>query len=332
MILITSACLVLSATACTKKSDPDINSISDGIGQLTEEDYVYRQHTGVWYGFGTDGNDAQFEISINSNDEFSATMEIKGWGANAGLEKEEVPFVFTTADKAYETTDENHQRVIEFKINEYGKETMEIKYFDKTSGNQIAESIQAGRYTDRSTAFYLSSETNKQDSTKGNNKETIDLEQFGVTDTWMYRVVEYTKSGEDIYDDNIEIHISFDGEKQNRETGELEKTYFMTVHRYDDQDSKRTGFIRAYPSDRNGYDAKLLMVRHDESKEVLYFRVVVPNCVYEFIFENGDEFGIYETWDYAHRNYNTEGGGYRRDDYEYKEYYGKPSTWTPYDE
>ena len=164
MILITSACLVLSATACTKKSDPDINSISDGIGQLTEEDYVYRQHTGIWYGFGTDGNDAQFEISINSNDEFSATMEIKGWGANAGLEKEEVPFVFTTADKAYETTDENHQRVIEFKINEYGKETMEIKYFDKTSGNQIAESIQAGRYTDRSTAFGESVANNIQEN------------------------------------------------------------------------------------------------------------------------------------------------------------------------
>ena len=41
---------------------------------------------------------------------------------------------------------------------------------------------------------------------------------------------------------------------------------------------------------------------------------------------------IYETMDYAHRNYNTDGGGYRRDEYEYKEYYNKSATWTPHDE
>ena len=162
MILITSACLALTATACSTKTEPDINSILDGTGQLTEEDYVYHQHTGVWYGFGTDGNDAQFEISINSNDEFSATMEIKGWGTNAGLDKETVAFVFTTADKAYETTDENHQRVIEFKTNEFGKETMEIKFFDKTTGKQIAESIEAGRYSDRNTSFNNSQTENVQ--------------------------------------------------------------------------------------------------------------------------------------------------------------------------
>ena len=137
MILITSACLALTATACSTKTEPDINSILDGTGQLTEEDYVYHQHTGVWYGFGTDGNDAQFEISINSNDEFSATMEIKGWGTNAGLDKETVAFVFTTADKAYETTDENHQRVIEFKPMNSAKKLWKLNFLTKQQENKL---------------------------------------------------------------------------------------------------------------------------------------------------------------------------------------------------
>lgn len=168
----------------------------------------------------------------------------------------------------------------------------------------------------------------------GDGQETIDLEQFGVTDTWMYRVIEYTNSGEDIYDDDIDFHISeSEGTKQKRENGiKVDKTYFMTENSYDSTDSTKDGFIKAYPSDRSGYDAKLFMERHDGSTEILYFRVVIPNSVYEFVYENGEEFGIYETMDYAHRDYNTDGGGYRRDDYEYKEYYGKSSTWTPYDE
>lgn len=177
--------------------------------------------------------------------------------------------------------------------------------------------------------------TNGSSTSGGSSTEIIELEQFGVTDTWMYRVVEYTNSGEDIYDDDIDFYISeSEGSKQKRENGiASDKTYFMTENGYDSTDTERVGIIEAYPSDRSGYDAKLLMERLDGSTEILYFRVVVPDCVYEFIYENGDEFGIYETMDYAHRNYNTDGGGgFRRDDYEYKAYYGKSSTWTPYDE
>lgn len=175
---------------------------------------------------------------------------------------------------------------------------------------------------------------NENDTSINNGGETIGLEQFGVTDKWMYRVVEYTNSGEDIYDDDIDFNISeSEGTKQKRENGiAVDKTYFMTENSYDDLSSEKDGYIKAYPSDRAGYDAKILLERHDGSKETLYFRVVVPECVFEFIYENGEEFGTYETMDYAHRNYNTQGGGYRRDDYEYKEYYGKSPTWTPYDE
>lgn len=175
---------------------------------------------------------------------------------------------------------------------------------------------------------------NENDTSFNNGGETISLEQFGVTDKWMYRVIEYTNSGEDIYDDDIDFNISeSEGTKQKRENGiAVEKTYFMTENSYDDLSSEKDGYIKAYPSDRAGYDAKILLERHDGSKETLYFRVVVPNCVFEFIYENGEEFGIYETMDYAHRNYNTDGGGYRRDEYEYKEYYNKSATWTPHDE
>ena len=161
--------------------------------------------------------------------------------------------------------------------------------------------------------------------------ETIDLKQFGVTDKWMYRVVEYTNSGEDIYDDDIDFNISeSEGSIQSRENGITnEKVYFITENGYDSIGKERDGFVKAYPSDRNGYDAKLHMERHDGSEEVLYFRVLVPNCVFEFTYDNGEEFGIYETMDYAHRDYNTESIEYRRDDYEYKEYYNKPTGWVP---
>ena len=162
-------------------------------------------------------------------------------------------------------------------------------------------------------------------------QETIGLEQFGVTDKWMYRVVEYTNSGEDIYDDDIDFNISeSEGSIQSRENGRTnEKVYFITENGYDSIDRERDGFIKAYPSDRNGYDAKLHMERHDGSEEILYLRVLVPDCVFEFTYENGEEFGIYETMDYAHRDYNTDSTEYRRDDYEYKEYYNKPTGWVP---
>lgn len=169
------------------------------------------------------------------------------------------------------------------------------------------------------------------DAVTEDGQETIGLEQFGVTDTWMYRVVEYTKSGEDIYDDDIDFNISeSEGSVQSRENGRTnEKVYFITENGYDSISGERDGFVKAYPSDRNGYDAKLLMERHDGSEEVLYLRVLVPNCVFEFTYENGEEFGIYETMDYAHRDYNTDSIEYRRDDYEYKEYYNKPTGWVP---
>ena len=181
-------------------------------------------------------------------------------------------------------------------------------------------------------SYTRTKELSELDGMNGDVGETIDLDQFGVTDKWMYKVIEYTKSGEDIYDDDIDFNISeSEGTKQKRDNGiSVEKVYFMTENSYDSTDSSKDGFIKAYPSDRTGYDARLLMEHHDGTKDVLYFRVVVPNCVFEFIYENGEEYGIYETMDYAHRDYNTDGGGYRRDDYEYKEYYGKSPTWTPY--
>lgn len=160
-----------------------------------------------------------------------------------------------------------------------------------------------------------------------NDTDTIDLEQFGVTDKWMYRVIEYTKSGEDIYDDDIDFNIS-----SPEEFEENTEQYFMTENSYDSIDSTKDGYITAYASDRTGYDAKILLERFDGSKEILYFKVVIPNCVFKFIYENGAEFGTYETMDYAHRNYNTDGGGYRRDDYEYKKYHNKSSKWRPGDE
>ena len=169
--------------------------------------------------------------------------------------------------------------------------------------------------------------------------EEISLDTYIDTGVFLYKVVEYVHGGdEDIYDKDITLYIGeYEHDTERYENGKkiIEKqpnAHFFQEKIYEEVDFSKTGYCKAYPSDRTGYAAKLVIEFYDDHTETMYLKVIVPDHVFEFVRENGDIFGRYETSEYAHRNYNTDGGGYRRDDYEYKEYYGKSPTWTPFDE
>lgn len=158
-ILIITFCLAVLSASCSEICEP-----IDDIGyNATEEEYIYAlKYMGTWYGFGTDGDEAQFEINIREKDADNAYVTIEGWGTNSNLGLEEIEITFDCSDYAKENTESQQQRIFRFSVNEYDKEVLEINFIDRTSGKQIAQSIYAGRDSNISDAFDEREVSNEQ--------------------------------------------------------------------------------------------------------------------------------------------------------------------------
>lgn len=160
-IMFITLILMMSVTACSKtnKSDSDVSDISNDIEEHASEPVnKYEEYFGTWYGFGTDGESAQFEITIEPKDEFSVNVSINGLGENSCMEPENLVVIFSKNRetlgiiKAFENTENQQKR--EFIFDGFGNhQVLEIAFIDKTTGGQIAESIIAGRFSDRNVSF-----------------------------------------------------------------------------------------------------------------------------------------------------------------------------------
>ena len=74
--------LCFSMISCTKAPE-------------TEKDNLYSdEYMGIWYGYGTDGNEAQFKYEFTPIDKTTVSVERSGWGTNSNLDANTVVFEF----------------------------------------------------------------------------------------------------------------------------------------------------------------------------------------------------------------------------------------------
>ncbi len=160
--------MALFMTACGGGDTEDSQS-----DKKSEKDYVYSlDHMGTWYGFGSDGEEAEFEIKIKKKSKDSANVTLDFYGDNAHDAEEKFEIVFDSKDEAKEDTESDRQRVFKFSINENGKEELIIAMTDKSTGKPVSQSIEAGRKPTWKEAF--ESEDKKSSSKENDTKDKKD--------------------------------------------------------------------------------------------------------------------------------------------------------------
>ena len=134
--------IVLLLSACVGKQNLPVQ----------DDTVIYEKYIGTWYGFGTDGNDAQFQININPKDNTTAYVTMKGWGANINYGNENYEILFSSETEAEEVT--NNQRKRKFCFSTVsGNDVFEIYFVDTLTGKEVAQYIPAGKYPDRNKSY-----------------------------------------------------------------------------------------------------------------------------------------------------------------------------------
>ena len=165
--------MALFMTACGGSDTEDSQS-----DKKSEKDYVYSlDHMGTWYGFGSDGEEAEFEIKIKKKSKDSANVTFNGYGNSAYNSEEKFEIVFDSKDEAKEDTESDRQRVFKFSINENGKEELIIAMTDKNTGKPVSQNIEAGRKPTWKEAF--ESEDKKSSTKENDTKDTKDTKDDG---------------------------------------------------------------------------------------------------------------------------------------------------------
>lgn len=167
--------MALFMTACGGGDTEDSQS-----DKKSGKDYVYSlDHMGTWYGFGSDGEEAEFEIKIKKKSKDSANVTLNGYGDSAYDDEEKFEIVFDSKDEAKEDTESDRQRVFKFSTNENGKEELIIAMTDKSTVKPVSQSIEAGRKPTWKEAF--ESEDKKSSSKKNDTNDTKDNSGLKIT-------------------------------------------------------------------------------------------------------------------------------------------------------
>ena len=92
------------------------------------KNYLYsEEYMGIWYGYGTDGNEAQFKFEFTPIDEKTVSVTRSGWGTNSNLVETTVVIDFKSATIAETTLTDGLKQRFEFK-SENGEKTIALNY------------------------------------------------------------------------------------------------------------------------------------------------------------------------------------------------------------
>ena len=118
--------LCFSMISCTKAPE-------------TEKDNLYSdEYMGIWYGYGTDGNEAQFKYEFTPIDKTTVSVERSGWGTNSNLDATTVVIEFKTDTVAETALTDGVKQQFEFE-SENDEATIVLNYLNATE-TPIAES------------------------------------------------------------------------------------------------------------------------------------------------------------------------------------------------
>lgn len=111
--------LCFSMISCTKAPE-------------TEKHNLYSdEYMGIWYGYGTDGNEAQFKYEFTPIDKTTVSVERSGWGTNSNLDATTVVIEFKTDTVAETALTDGVKQQFEF-ISENGETSIISNYVDAT--------------------------------------------------------------------------------------------------------------------------------------------------------------------------------------------------------
>lgn len=93
-----------------------------------KNNYLYSEdYMGIWYGFGTDGNKAQFKFEFTPIDETTVSVTRSGWGTNSNLDETTVVIEFKSNTVAETELTNGVKQQFEFKT-ENGEKTIILNY------------------------------------------------------------------------------------------------------------------------------------------------------------------------------------------------------------
>lgn len=111
--------LCFSMISCTKAPE-------------TEKDNLYSdEYMGIWYGYGTDGNEAQFKYEFTPIDKTTVSVERSGWGTNSNLDANTIVIEFKNDTVAETALTDGVKQQFEF-ISENGETSIILNYVDAT--------------------------------------------------------------------------------------------------------------------------------------------------------------------------------------------------------
>lgn len=119
--------LSLSLVACSGTVDNN---------EMANKSVYSEECMGTWYGYGTDGDEAQFKFEFAPIDTTKVSVKRSGWGTNSKLGEDIVTITFISETIAETSLKDGRKQKFVFNMNE---EYIIMDYVD-ASGMPIAES------------------------------------------------------------------------------------------------------------------------------------------------------------------------------------------------
>lgn len=120
--------LSLSLVACS-------GTVNDK-NEIANKSVYSEEYMGIWYGYGTDGDEAQFKFEFIPIDTTRVYVKRSGWGTNSNLEEDTVIITFISETIAETPLEDAIKQKYVFNVN--GEQTIVMDYVN-ASGTPIAE-------------------------------------------------------------------------------------------------------------------------------------------------------------------------------------------------